>query len=672
MPFDFDAGAFLNTFLGLQQRQEENTQRQQALDREERQQNFMLKFRQQELDQAANRDKNELAWRTFQAKNEMATQNRETAYETAQIRMREQGLDLERQRMSALADSRSASLDEKTDYGHAKLLMNPTINKLTNTIQEKRAAGLDTSDEEGELGRINDVIDRLGQRQQMGQGFVGPMQSEAQPTPQPGAPPSQAPRQPPQGQPPQPGQTPGVSYTRVDTPEEATRLNNAYRKWAPNRVAVVGSEMDKRQMEAHETEQKMRLQEAGDAAKSAVGLNQELTQAEIPLQLQGNGTEKILVGDKAHEVPKLDFTPTTGPNWFQRHLQGKTVFDTNPNVADDLARVLIRKEVSAGSPITDRQGRVIGNRPANMVDQPTINAARRLVQQGADQVGVLTDHSKTVEVGPFDAVLNPKAHQAGMIADSLNSANDKLTALEKFHGKGSEPVSVPEVNRYQVSPTETFNRFGEVLPKMPLGVFSDKAIGGKEPLEDHLLAELKTQLDAMQPDGMGAAKGQYSDNAKQAARDLLSRLSTASQSNASFAGQAAAMVATKMRDMQSTAPQPTGMTTPKQGGLMSAEPGVNLAIQAAGVGAMGAAADVTAANKAWGTIGPNTKDKPTVAKSAVSDVSGAYGRMTDAEKKQAQNTWIAKRTIWKDQYKIPLATLKDMNEAVGLDRDDGF
>lgn len=115
---------------------------------------------------------------------------------------------------------------------------------------------------------------------------------------------------------------------------------------------------------------------------------------------------------------------------------------------------------------------------------------------------------------------------------------------------------------------------------------------------------------------------------------------------------------------------------PQQAPRAEAAPGATSAAGPAAIGirgaatlmALGAAANVSAANKAFGSVTAKTKDK---APDAVKDVRAEYSQMTDKEKAQAQKTWQAKRKAWQG-YGVKEATLRDMNEAVGLSRNDGF
>lgn len=107
---------------------------------------------------------------------------------------------------------------------------------------------------------------------------------------------------------------------------------------------------------------------------------------------------------------------------------------------------------------------------------------------------------------------------------------------------------------------------------------------------------------------------------------------------------------------------------PVSAGASPGMPGASAINLAVGAAALGSAENVQAANKAFGTVTQKTKDK---AANAVTDVKREYVSMTDAEKTKTQNAWKAKRGTWKN-WGVKEATLKEMNLAVGLDRNDGF
>lgn len=634
---------FLDTFLGLQQRQEVNMQRQQEIELQKSHMDFQLK----QADLA-------MKWKQQEAQTQQEQFDR-------QMKLREGELDLQKQtrtdalqekkdEFAALMDYRNRGLNEKTAYGRGKLALSPTLQKLDQTIQEKRLAGADTSAEESERDRINSVLDSLSG---MGGGQA------TQPT-QPGEPaatnPNAAAPVPPASTKPArtPQAAPEMQQVIVDTPEEAKRRNAAARKWAPNTVFVTQDELDKQSMQRIDLQQKKHLEEAAGAAESASSLQKDLTQAEIPLEITSTGTEQIRVGDKVHEVPKLDFEGT-GLNAFQTKIRGQTIFDVNPHVADDLARLLVAKEVGRKAPITDAKGRVIGNRPDQGVPEPLVQAARRFVQKGADQVGVMTEHAPTVDVYPFDGINNPKAHQAATMTESLRNADEKITALQKFHGSGSEPVALPEVNRIQTPATDVLHRFAEALSKPPDSLTSDTAS-----VERQMLAELKSSL---KPNG---PNGQYSPGAKEAAQNLVTKLGESSMPafrgqdrslqgwSPTFRAQAAQIVSQALK----------GEAAPTETGKAEGAPIGGTGVQGMAARALVAGGAIGGGGKppaaVLGSVGPNTRDKEATAQQAISDVRG----MSKTDKATAAEQWKTKRATWKN-LGVEDDTIAEMDRLLG-------
>lgn len=88
---------------------------------------------------------------------------------------------------------------------------------------------------------------------------------------------------------------------------------------------------------------------------------------------------------------------------------------------------------------------------------------------------------------------------------------------------------------------------------------------------------------------------------------------------------------------------------------------------------MGAKANVDAIAAARSAVKAAVpKERQAKAEDAVTETEREVPNLTKAEKITLQNNWKNLRGIWKGQYEIKVDTLKDMNEALGLPRNDGL
>jgi hypothetical protein len=513
------------------------------------------------------------------------------------------------------------------------------------------------------------------------------------------APPAFQPQGPAQTQPQpqaQPGATghavPGKDFEKetYDTPEEVANRNRQLKEMHLDnvKVAVLKSDMseqdakvakakiDKTVNEARLAETQEYRGQAEDAIREH-GLQDKIGFEFVP---KGTRTKSSRIGGRLGRIfggmgitagstsgqsgevfPEVAMTavkesgPYSGYGAIGQKLMGgaNPFEDRDPNLPNQVADAFVAKQKEGGT-----------------ITAPIWLGVQDMIRDRAQDLGKYANTKEPITVGPFSAVLEPEKHQAASAAASLKAADQKVIANSPAP---LQPVGLPEVKDAPTSIADTIGLFGKAVDQKISGFMRNLRPSSAE---GPTISELATRMKPDQPDGT------YSPEAVQAAKEEMAKLKDASVSDV-FKNDAMKILA-PIANQPVT--KPAGKTTSEaepQQGTPSGVPGMRGQLTMAALGGLSdfgaqkaaqqtAPQDVADANKAWGTIGPNSKDKETLAKTAVSDVSSAYGRMTQTEQTQAQSTWKAKRKIWKDQYKIPVATLKDMNEAVGLDRDDGL
>lgn len=668
-----DFGAFMNTFVGLQQKQNEN-------EREDRDRAFATEVTKLKLQSQLQEDQRQERY--------LKLQETEGKQQGERFQLEQQRRQIENQVLAT-----SAPFAEMQDEMNAA--------DALATAQQKEQAFRNAGQTES-ADMLKSVIERAKVRQQqMGaQGKTG----ATTPAPQEGAPSGKAAgTEPPVVEPTQAGSS-SPQGMAMDPPRQS---ENFY--------------------------QRVRDSKSGDKFKSAEGIEYQVVDS--PEQVQADQQQRLrwkqvfgkpgdpqypntaeLVSRKEMEVEEGQFKAKAGQQRMQE-IQGKQDEELMQTIDQQHQLNKSLKDAKAGSRIMATpqgvavQGFSMDNlsreraglermAEAGQLNRPVLEAYNQAFGQAFEKK--LTEspelQNSVTRAGPTDFRIK-------FDADPSTSAmlNDARRMGETLEAHGLPPTVILR----QSTPDELIQDFERGLPQgsqMRQQSGAEKLVRGSlgmerrpKPLDPETADQVNGRMAKLTA---GIARSLYEappDQKEEAKANALNRLQSLKQNyflgQGDYTGRKEAMgkfmespiqgvsmpipeVRERLKQLESIL-KPKATSKPSPSGARpsaGATPGVpgaaaiNAAIMA---GSIGAAENAKKVKSLLSSIGPSTKDKQKAAEASVGSFKSEFGAMTLVEKKGAQDGWKSKRQTWKN-YGIKETTLKDINEALDLDRNDGF